>query len=244
MSIHQQQVAASAKPARKTVIAALACLAFAAVGGELLLRTFVPGLGMRRYDEHFTGSRALEINQRGFRGPIPSLEAPGLVLCLGDSTTYGTGTAASDTWPMLIGAAPPNSNRLAGINAAMPGTDLSQLTRSLDENWSDLRPDCVVVALSGNMASLAWIRREESSSIKTHEIQKTENSPPSLSRRARHVVSDSTLVGGLLWIAESLGYLLGVNHHRIDPRSPYGALIAQGWTQAGLDPTLADQCWD
>jgi lysophospholipase L1-like esterase len=242
MSTQATTNSASERSGRRAVVATVGCLAAGAVLIEVLLRVLVPQLGMRRYDQHFTGSQPIEINQRGFRGPLPARDEDTVVLCLGDSTTYGTGTAASDTWPMRLGA--DRSPPLVGINAGMPGTDLHQLTRSLEENWSDFKPKAVVVAMTGNMVSLAWIRRNEPSSIKPHAAAPPDAPPPSLRQRLKYLASDSPLIGGLIFSAETLGYGVGVNHHRLDPNAPYGALVAQGWTQAGLDPSLADRCWD
>lgn len=225
-------------------------MAFALIGllalvvpAELLLRSVVPELGMRRYDDRFTGSHPIEVNERGFRGVIPSPGSSDLVLCLGDSATYGTGVAVTDAWPSRLETASAHGVSTAGVNAAMPGTDLRQLIGSLDEIWADLQPKTIAVALTGNMVSLAWIRRSESMPIKPHSPPASSDTAVSLRQRAKYLAADSALVGGILWLAETLGYTTGVNHHRIEPSAPYGALLAYGWTQGGLDSTLADQAW-
>ena len=93
------------------------------------------------------------------------------------------------------------------------------------------------------MVSLAWIRRSESTPIKPHLTPASSDVAVSLRQRAKYLTADSALVGGILWLAETLGYATGVNHHRIEPSAPYGALLAYGWTQGGLDSTLAEQAW-
>ena len=211
---------------------------------ELLLQSIAPGLGMRRYDNLSTGSHPIEVNNRGFRGALPDADRSELVLCLGDSTTYGTGVAADDTWPSRLDAASRDGVGLAGINAAMPGTDLNQLVGSLDGIWADLHPAVIIVAMTGNMVSLAWIRQDEATPIKPHSPAHSSDRPLSLRQRAKYLASDSALVGGVIWLAETLGYAAGVNHHRIEPSAPFGALLAYGFTQAGLEQTLADQAWD
>jgi lysophospholipase L1-like esterase len=226
------------------VLAALTFAALAAAAAEVLLRQAYPSLAMRRYDDRFTGSEEIAINARGFRGALPAPDTEELVvLCLGDSTTYGTGVAASETWPLRLGVPHGADASLAGINAAMPGTDLGQAKRSIDTIWSDYHPAAVAVALSGNMVSLALIRRGDESSIAPHPTTSKRGDALSLRRRLRYLVSDSALAGGLLWLAETIGYACGVHHHRIDPDAPFGALLAQGWTQAGLDPNLAEEAW-
>lgn len=227
---------------RRVILAVVGLLAFAVLA-EFVLQALVPRLGMRRYDDRYTGSHPIEVNERGFRGSLPDLDRSDLILCLGDSTTYGTGVAAGDAWPSALESSNGGGERFPGINAAMPGTDLNQLIDALDGVWSDLQPRAIVVALSGNMVSLAWIRRNDSTPMKPHPASGSSGQPLSLRQRARYLASDSASVGGVLWLAETLGYAIGINHHRIEASAPYGALLSYGWTQAGLDSTLADQAW-
>jgi len=243
MPIPGQPITTPPHSSRRRVIVAVIGLLAAAAVSELLLRSLVPELGMRRYDDRFTGSHPIEVNERGFRGALPGAARSDLVLCLGDSTTYGTGAAVADTWPSRLDAASRDGVGLAVVNAAMPGTDLNQLVGSLDGVWADLHPKVIVVALTGNMVSLAWIRRDEATPINPHSAAHFSDRPLSLRQRARYLVSDSAVVGGVLWLAETLGYATGANHHQIEPAAPFGALLAYGWTQAGLDPTLADRAW-
>lgn len=233
--------ASRVRPWRTTAIA-IVLTGLGAIGLESVLQRTHPQLGMRRYDQRFTGSHPIEANERGFRGALPDPRCSQAVLCLGDSTTYGTGVAASATWPLRLGDQS-KPQVLHGINAALPATDLAQATRSLDGIWHDQRPAAIAVALSGNMVSLALIRKDETSNIRPHSATSETGGPGAWRERLKQLPSDSAAVGGVLWLAETLGYAFGVNHHRIDPQAPFGAMLANGWTQAGLDPRLADDAW-
>ncbi|MHC5043469.1 MAG: SGNH/GDSL hydrolase family protein [Planctomycetota bacterium] len=97
------------------------------------------------------GFDQLKTNSLGFRGPeFPEQKASGefLVLCLGDSVTFGLGLADVDTWPAWLAKALRAAPELAGrpvrvINGAVPGWSSVQGMRLL-ARMKDLQPDVVV----------------------------------------------------------------------------------------------------
>jgi len=226
------------------LIPTLVVLSALAVLLELSLGWFVPELGQRRFDARFTGSRPVQLNSWGLRGVLPSADpdAP-LLLALGDSTTWGTGVGVDERWPSQLIDRHLDLARAGSITAARPATDLRQLRAGLDKIAATRRVDAVVVALCGNMVSLATIREGQPPRALIDADPSGPVAPPTLKDRAKYLVADSALVGGVLRAAETLGYATGVNHHRIDPESPFGALLAHGWRQAGLDPGVAEHAW-
>ena len=72
---------------------------------ELLLQLIVPQYGHDFYDRTLTASQPVTFNADGYRGAaVPLEKQPGefRVLALGDSTTFGTGVAIDDTWPLQL----------------------------------------------------------------------------------------------------------------------------------------------
>jgi lysophospholipase L1-like esterase len=218
-----------------------------ALAAEFVIRQTAPELGNRRHDGVFTGSFPLELNDRGYRGSLPSSEmAHSVIICLGDSTTFGTGVAADSTWPARLEAHLRSDEDkpmfpVESINAAQPGADLRQLLASLETTWSDYKPSAVVAALSGNMVSFALIR--DSTNLGEIQPRSAPTAVLTLRQRLRYLPSDSALVGAILAAAETIAYSLGVYHHRVDPDAPYGAMLAHGWRQAGLPPQRALDAW-
>jgi lysophospholipase L1-like esterase len=227
-----------------SLASALAVLATIAVLLELSLGWIMPELGRRRFDARFTGNCPLELNSWGLRGELPSPDrGEPLILALGDSTTWGTGVGIEDRWISQLIEEHVEGAAATSIAAARPAADLRQLRSGLEQVTEQRHVDTVVLALCGNMVSLAAIREGESARSMIDTEPPKPVAHPSLKDRARYVLSDSTLVGGVLQVAEITGYLTGINHHRIDPTSPYGPMLAHGWRQAGLDPEVAERAW-
>ena len=94
---------------------------FAALLGGLMLtegalRWGRPALAGLVYSADMTGGHPIAFDADGFRIPpraTPST-APVKVLALGDSTTYGTGVAAAETWPPGASTSPQWKRRQSG----------------------------------------------------------------------------------------------------------------------------------
>jgi len=108
------------------------------------------------------GFPGIKTNSRGFRGAdFPARKMPGefLVLCLGDSVTFGVGLSDRETWPARLVAALRAAPEFAGrpvqvINGAVPGWSSVQGMRLLDR-MKALEPDVVVFWFGMNDAKEA-----------------------------------------------------------------------------------------
>ncbi len=219
---------------------------------ELALRIMAPQYGHNLYDDKFTGGFPVVFNTDGYRGPAcPLAKLPGelRVLSLGDSTTFGTGVAAEDTWPMqlagLLKSRQP-TRPVNVINAALQGTGLADMTVGYEQKWADYKPDVITCAISGNMVSLAWISRNDAKhkipAYVTHVRQETGLS--AIKTRVSRAYGRLCLPQFLSINAQRVLYGIGVLDHSITPSMPLGAMLAHGWLQGGLPPNEADAAWN
>lgn len=93
---------------------------------------------------------SVEIGPLGFRGPAPSGSSP-LVLCVGDSTTFGMYVDDADTYPILL----PGHLRERGVaaealNAGCPRWTITDEREQLASALPRLRPRAVVLLFCGN----------------------------------------------------------------------------------------------
>jgi len=225
-------------------------IAIVLVAAELLLRTFAPQSVGNLYDRETTAGHPIAINRDGYRGPaLPEAKTPGVarVLALGDSTTFGTGVAWSETWPHRLGArlAVAGRPRPEVMNVGFPGTSLGSLRREFAQRWIAFSPDAVVVALSANMPALAWIQRdgEPPPVDRTAYAPKPQSALASL-RHAGKVVSAALALPSFLRRASQRAlYAAGLARHEVDPAAPFGPLLASGPVQADLPPERAREAW-
>lgn len=220
------------------------------VGTEVLLQRIAPEYANRIYTRTRTAGHPILMHPEGYRGSEISPEKPEgtfRILALGDSVTFGTGVAADQTWPAHLGAHLQSSlgTRVEVINSGLPAADLAQMRLMLETKWSAYQPDAIVVMLSGNVVSLAWIRRDE-------PVVWPENpwasAPPEARLGAmaslKRFAQSFALPGFATINVERLTYLVGLNTHTIDPDAPYGAMLAHGWRQANLDPAIVERAWE
>jgi len=230
----------SARQALPTILV----LAIGTVALELAFRWIAPELGHRRYDRRFTGSHAVAPNELGTRGGVPARDsAYPVVVALGDSTTWGTGVGTEELWTTRLKENVSEKTPVETLMGAWPGQDLRPLQQTLEELADDRHVDLAVVALCGNMVSLSKIRSGGTPQSIFAWISTDPPPPPGLKDNLKYLFQDSALTGGIIQFAEILGYATGVNHHRIDAESPFGAMLAHGWKQAGLDPEVAEHAW-
>ena len=223
-----------------------AALAVLLALAELAVRTADPRYLGHRFDAEATGGHPIALNARRRRGPdLPAERGAGeiRVLALGDSTTFGTGVAWDAAWPARCGD---TLGRLlgrpaTGVNTAVPAVSVADLATAVDDPGLDLSRDAVVLAASGNMVALSWIRRGRPPSAPEY---------PRLGTSGRGIVSDVrrrlydlALPSFLTLNAERAMYWIGLKDHRVDPAAPYGALLAHGWRQLDLDPSVAEEAW-
>lgn len=220
-------------------------------GLEAGLRAADPRYRQHLFDADFTGGFPVAVNAQGFRGPdVAAAKRPGelRVLALGDSTTFGTGVPWEDAWPQAGGRrlAETLKRTVTPINAGVPAASLEDLTFAVNGAWGETKPDAVVLAVGANMVSFGWIRRERDAALPVH-VRPSDEQLASRGYRvktaARRAWSRWCVPSFLLLNGERATYALGLRDHRIDAAAPYGAMLAHGWRQVGLDPALAEHAW-
>lgn len=203
-----------------------------------------PGL----FDAEFTGGKPNAVNAQGLRGPeVTPAKKPGelRILGLGDSTTFGTGVAWEEAWPnrSAIALAAGLSRDVVGINAGVLAASVRDMAFAMDHAWGDLQPDVVVLVISGNMVSLAWIRREQAASMPAQEGPPVASPVYQLKTALNQAYRYLQLPNQLTLISERLTYRIGLQNHNVVAAAPYGALLAHGWRQMDLDPAIAVEAW-
>jgi lysophospholipase L1-like esterase len=203
-----------------------------------------PGL----FDAEFTGGKPNAVNAQGLRGPeVTPAKKPGelRILGLGDSTTFGTGVAWEEAWPnrSAIALAAGLSRDVVGINAGVLAASVRDMAFAMDHAWGDLQPDVVVLVISGNMVSLAWIRREQAASMPAQEGPPVASPVDQLKTALNQAYRYLQLPNQLTLISERLTYRIGLQNHNVVAAAPYGALLAHGWRQMDLDPAIAVEAW-
>jgi GDSL-like Lipase/Acylhydrolase. len=80
---------------------------------------------------------------------------------MGDSTTFGTGIAAEDTWPAQLATIfQKNGAKATYINGALEGYTLKEINTLYRNLWSPYQPDLVILAVNNNLVSMTWFRRD------------------------------------------------------------------------------------
>ena len=200
------------------------------------------------FDAEFTGGKPNAVNVQGLRGPeVAPAKKPGelRILGLGDSTTFGTGVAWEEAWPnrSAIALAAGFSRDVVGSNAGGPAASVRDMAFAMDHAWGDLQPDVVVLVVSGNMVSLAWIRREQAASMPAQEKPPVASPVYQLKTALNQAYRYLQLPGQLALISERITYQIGLQNHNVVATAPYGALLAHGWRQMDLDPAIAVEAW-
>ena len=171
------------------------------------------------------------------------------MLALGDSFTFGTGVAVEDTWPSRVAEdwAERSGSPVDVMNAAMPAADVGQLRYAYEQHWRNYEPDVVVLAVTGNMVALAWIRLDEAPAMPVNGYAADtgeESAATRLKTRVNRVVHRFCLPSFVSTNAQRALFWLGLARHNLNPDAPFGALLAYGWRQADLDPNRAEAAWD
>lgn len=238
---------------RRLAINAVIVLTIAAIA-EWGIRRAAPRYLFHRTDAAYTGGYPLALNADGSRGAAVAVEKPSgtfRVLCLGDSASFGTGAAAETTFAARVAplVRATRGSPVESINAGAPGFAVKDLQLALEQRWMAYRPDVVVLTVSGNCASWAWVRRDEvphmpypeSRAGQAQESKADQGAAERLktllasckqtSKAARHRLALATF---LRLNSERVLYKVGLLNHLVKPELPLGSLLAHGWQQANI----------
>jgi lysophospholipase L1-like esterase len=200
------------------------------------------------FDADYTGGKPYAANAQALRGPlVPQTKRQGefRLLGLGDSTTFGTGIAWEEAWPNQCATmlASTLQRDITGINAGVPAASVKDMGYAIDHAWGELQPDVVLLVVSGNLVSLAWIRRDETGAMPFHPHPPAGSIVYQLKTSFNRTLKYLRLPVLLTQTSERAAYAIGLQNHAVRADAPYGAMLAHGWRQLGLDPRLADQAW-
>lgn len=211
------------------------------------LRIFWPQLAGLIYAADMTGGHRIVLTEKSFRiPPGQDLSGPPEILAIGDSTTFGTGVGAAQTWPLRL------SDHLSApvpvSNAGSEGSEPRRQMLGLRSLWSKPMPPRIVVLLvTSNMVSFTEFRKDAPvadprARVKSLRAQ-GRNPERGLKRRMIEMVQASAL-----WKAVSLNvnfgkYALGLKDHRVNVSAPLSPLLAYGWRQPDLPAEYVPQMW-
>jgi len=222
----------------------LAGLALAVVGLEAGLRVLRPELAGQVYGPVTTGGHPIVFSDASFRIPEGqgSQIPPPEILALGDSTTFGTGVAAEETWPLQLGA----ELGWPVANAGSPGGGLRQLSHGLETLWSAPAPPVILVLVTPNMVSFTEFSAgapPEDPLARVRAARRRATAPAGPVTRTKTVLQGSALLKAAINLSENLKYALGLSGHRADPAAPLGPLLAYGWQQPDLPQGFGPRMW-
>jgi lysophospholipase L1-like esterase len=230
---------------------ALVAIGLILISSELATRFVAPDYANRIYTDRLTGGHQIRMTPQLHRGEPVELSPPAgsrRIVGLGDSVTYGTGVSVESTWPKQAERFLNQDQRpeFQVLTAGLPGADLQQIMRAITEHWVDFEPDVLVVQISANMVSRAWIFRDEELDVPIPSSVSPAPMPSGLSAVKTSVkrrIQGLALPGLMTINTERLLHRLGQLDHRVDPEKPFGPLLAQGWQQADLDPNRWHDAW-
>lgn len=225
----------------------LCCLVLA----EFALQRWAPEYAQHLFDAEFTGWHPVQVNADGYRGPRidPAKSEHELrIVAVGDSVTFGTAVAAESAWPLQLAEllAAMRGEPVTAINTALPAMDLRQIRAEFERSWIEFEPDYVVLAVTGNILSLGWIRREEPVEtphngflVANHDLPRVDT----LKTQAKRTIKRFALPSFLSLNSQRALFHIGLLTHNVDPEAPYGVLVAHGWRQHGLHPNVTEEAW-
>ncbi len=217
-------------------------LAALLAAGEMAVRVFYPQAGRHVFSETITGGHPIRPNSFELRDvEFPRARPAGQrrILCLGDSTTFGAGIAAEETYPKQLerllnqGGGP---KRWFVINAGGQGSSITGLTEFLKEKGLAFGPETVVLGFSPTMVSVAG-RSSSSPAPKETLSRRLERAALNLHARLTgcylYALVDANLRHRL--------YRAGIIHDRMD--HPQGALLAYAFDVPGVQKQEVEQAY-
>lgn len=196
------------------------------------------------FDQESTAGHPIAVSSPGNRGPaVPIKKAPGelRILGMGDSTTFGTGIAAEDTWPAQLATIfQKNGAKATYINGALEGYTLKEINTVYRNLWSQYQPDLVVVAVDNNLVSMNWFRRDAKSMPVNPYLQ------PIAKSKLAGLKNQFKILATPSWLkinSQKGLYFLGLANNNMKPDVPLGATLALGWQQADFPNDIAERAW-
>ena len=185
---------------RRRVLRVLArdlCILVIVAGvGEIGVRWFLPHYSRFIYTPSITGGHPKTKNSFGLRGGEFSRERPEhetRILCLGNSTTFGSGVAHEDAFPKqlesILNQDQPGGNYFV-INGGGEGGTPSQALEFLKRDGFSFDPQIVVLGFSPSM--LGIVMRDEADAI-SDELSRGSRRTPSLLIRASRTLRQAAL---------------------------------------------------
>lgn len=144
-----------------TALGDLAVFLLIAGMGEVSVRLLYPQASRYVFTPAVTGGHPILYNSHGLRdGEFPAGLPAGerRILCLGDSSTFGAGLKAEETYPKQLERIlhrSPEGSHWRVINAGGQGASASELTRFLEEKGLGFEPEIVTLGFSPTMVSVA-----------------------------------------------------------------------------------------
>jgi lysophospholipase L1-like esterase len=245
----RRQVESARRPWIRTLVKDAVLVVMGLSLAELTLRVVAPEYGHDFYDRQLTASHPVIFNSDGYRGPaVPKAKASGelRILGLGDSTTFGTGVGVEDTWPLQLRdmLAAHSKRPISAMNVGLQGTTLADLCHGYEERWADYHPDVVIALVSGNMVSFAWMQRNQAPKTPPYVFPEHQAASGGLKTKLSHAYGRLCLPHFISINMQRALYWAGVLDYRIvDPKQPFGALLAYGWVQPDLPNAEIQDAW-
>lgn len=216
---------------------------------EVFLQWFAPEYKNSIHDREFTGGHPIHMKSPGYRGPEVSIQKKPnefRLLAMGDSTTFGTGVATNTTWPAQLATFfHAHYPQVTYLNTALPAMDIKRAKKAYQEIWSTYRPDKLILAVSNNMISFGWIRRNAVPALPSNPhlqpIPKTWSHY--LKTTFYRTYHKFALPSWLSINSQRILFLLHLTHLNISANAPFGPILAFGWKQAGIPPSLSEDAW-
>ena len=217
---------------------------------EVILQLSTSSYRGQVFDHEFTGGHPIASSPDGSRGESVKIIRDGgefRVLALGDSTTFGTGVSASDSWPAQLKEriTQVNANAASVINAGVPAIRVREMEVAYRDKWSAYSPSLVVLCVSNNMPSFGWIKRDDPAQLPVTDLAR--EAGVSETRRllieAKRSIYLLCMPSFLSRNSQRMLFWVGLATHDVPPQAPYGPMLAHGWLQGSLDPAIAKWAW-
>ena len=212
--------------------------------GEVALRWVRPELAGQVYSAGMTGGHPIFLSKEGFRVTQNGQATGGkTIIALGDSTTFGTGVGAEETWPLVLDKM--LGEEVSVRNGGLQGVGLEGFPTLLDNAIQAGKPPAAVVLLvTPNMVSATdfhWGEESINLRARAHRFQLLPHNR--LKQKLSELVQSSALWKAVTLNVQYGKFAIGLSDHRVDPRRPISPLMAYGWVQPDLEEDAHERMW-